>query len=71
MHVLRLLCEGMYVGREPGMVTWAFDDVAEMQCQLQTLFTGQNKLYHRFDFPKEINERISQEVAQLIENTLQ
>jgi hypothetical protein len=70
MHVLRLLGEGLFVRRESGVVTWAFDDINEVAVQLLMLFSGQNALYDRFDLPESMNERISQEVAQLVENTL-
>jgi hypothetical protein len=70
MHVLRLLGEGLFVRRESGVVTWAFDDMDEVAVQLLMLFSGQNALYDRFDLPESMNERISQEVAQLVENTL-
>lgn len=70
-HVLRLLCEGLYVRRESGMVTWAFDDMNEVTVQLLKLFSGQNALYDRFDLPESLNERVSQEVAELVGNSLE
>ena len=71
LHVLRLLCHGKYVRRQPGIATWAFADFAEVQHVLLQLFAGQNGMYDRFGLPEKMNERITQEVAQLIENTLQ
>jgi hypothetical protein len=71
MHVLRLLCPGEYVQRQPGRVTWAFTDPAEMGTQLLGLFERQQRLYARFALPDSMNERIAEEVAQLIENTLE
>ena len=71
LHVLRLLCRGKYVRRQPGIATWAFADIAEVQQVLLQLFCGQNVMYDRFGLPETMNERITQEVAQLIENTLQ
>ena len=71
LHVLRLLCHGQYVRRQPGIATWAFADFAEVQQVLLQLFCGQNVMYDRFGLPETMNERITQEVMQLIENSLQ
>ena len=69
MHVLRLLCQGQYVRRQAGVVTWSFDDFNELSTQMMRLFSGQNRLYDHFSLPESTNERISQEVAQLVENS--
>ncbi len=71
LHVIRLLCHGKYVRRQPGIATWAFADFAEVQQVLLQLFCGQNVMYDRFGLPETMNERITQEVMQLIENSLQ
>ena len=71
LHVLRLLCQGEYVRRQPGIAAWAFADFAEVQQVLLQLFCGQNVLYDRFGLPEKMNQRITQEVMQLIECSLQ
>jgi hypothetical protein len=70
-HVLRLLCRGRIVRREGGLVGWVFDDMGDLQRQIGLLFGGMNALYGRLALPEEMNERVSQEVAQLIECSLQ
>lgn len=69
MHVLRLLCQGQYVRRQAGVVTWSFDDLSELTTQMMRLFSGQNRLYDHFGLPERMNERISQEIAQLVGNS--
>ena len=69
-HVLRLLCEGLYVRRESGMALWAFDDRDAVDDQIDKLLHRQQALYRRFGLPKTMAERIAQEVAQLMANTL-
>ena len=69
MHVLRLLCHGHYLRRQPRTVLWQFADPNEIPNQLMRLFSGQNALYDRFHLPETLNERITQEVGELIENT--
>lgn len=72
MHVLRLLCRGRYVrGNRPGMVGWQFDDPHDVGRQMMRLFTGQNGMYDQFQLPETMNERITQEVTQLLENSLE
>jgi hypothetical protein len=70
-HVLRLLCRGEYERPRPGLVGWRFADFDEIQRLLLRLFCGQNAMYERLALPEEINERISQEIAQLIESAFQ
>jgi hypothetical protein len=70
-HVMRLLCDGHYIRKEPGMVAWSFDDLPQMHRTIRILFGHMNELHQRFAIPREINERISQEIAQLIECTLE
>jgi hypothetical protein len=69
-HVLRLLCRGHREQVRAGMVGWQFDDPRDISRQLLLLFGYMNDLYDRLDLPEEMNERISQEIAQLIECSL-
>jgi hypothetical protein len=70
-HVLRLLCRG-HTERQPGgLVGWVFDDIDDLQRKIGMLFGGMNVLYDRLALPEEMNKRVSQEVAQLIECSLQ
>ena len=66
-HVLRLLCRGRYVAAEGGMVGWQFDDNREFIRWINRLFAGMNMLYDRLGLPEEMNQRVSEEVAQLVE----
>ncbi len=70
-HVLRLLCRGRYERPRPGLVGWRFADFDDIKRLLSRLFCGQNVMYERLALPEEINERIAQEIAQLIESTFQ
>lgn len=67
-HVLRLLCRGHTEAIGPGLVGWAFDDLEEVRQQLLQLFVRQNGLYARLGLPEAMNERIAEEVAQLLES---
>ncbi len=69
-HVLRLLCRGHVERLEGGLVGWVFDDMDDLKRQIGLLFGGMNALYGRLALPEEMNERVSQEVAQLIECSL-
>lgn len=68
-HVLRLLCRGRFERPQPDLVAWRFADFDDIKRVLSRLFCGQNAMYERLALPEEINERIAQEIAQLIENT--
>lgn len=52
------------------MVGWRFDDMKQLSATVETLFGYMNLLHQRLRLPKEMNWRISQEVAQLIEGVL-
>jgi hypothetical protein len=69
--VLRLLCRGHVEQVADGLVGWCFDDLEEIQHQLLRLFTGMNVLHDRLEVPESMNQRISEEVAQLIECMLE
>jgi hypothetical protein len=62
-HVLRLLRRGEYERPRPGLVGWRYADFDEIQRRISWLFCGQNAMYERLGLPKELNERVSQEVA--------
>ncbi len=73
LHLFRLLCRGHIVrhDQEPGMVGWRFDDLREFDRQLRLFFNAMNDLYDSLALPEALNQRVSEEVMQLIENTLQ
>jgi len=54
-----------------GQVGWRFEDVHDVTRLTLVLFEHMNELHDRLGLPEAINERISQEVAQLIECSLQ
>jgi hypothetical protein len=71
-HVLRLLCKGHIEQIEGGgMVGWRFDDMKQLSATVETLFCYMNLLHERLRLPEEMSERISQEVAQLIECSIE
>jgi len=53
------------------MVGWQFEDVHDVTRLTLVLFEHMNELHDRLGLPEALNERISQEVAQLIECSLQ
>lgn len=70
-HVLRLLCRGHTEQTQPGLVGWQFDDPPELIRQVNLQLGYMNGLYDRLALPETMRERVSQEVAQLIECSLQ
>jgi hypothetical protein len=70
-HILRLLCAGHVEAIEQGQVGWRFNDLHAVTELVMRLFDEMNGLYDRLALPETLNERISQEVAQLIECSLQ
>ena len=67
LHAMRLLCTGHYEkGPVSGMVGWSFDDLEEFKRTLLTLFCHMNEMYDRLGLPEGMNERVSEEVTQLI-----
>ncbi|MEA3642266.1 MAG: chlororespiratory reduction 6 domain-containing protein [Lamprobacter sp.] len=70
-HVLRLLCRGHVERRQQRPVGWQFEDPSEIKRVLLQLFDQMNELYDRLELPEEDNQRITEEVAQLIECSLQ
>jgi hypothetical protein len=69
-HVLRLICSGHYEGIKDGMIAWRFDDLDQLGNNLEVLFGYMNGLHGRLGLPREMNRRISEEVAQLIEGAM-
>ncbi|MEA3640257.1 MAG: chlororespiratory reduction 6 domain-containing protein [Lamprobacter sp.] len=67
-RVLGLLCLGHRETIAPGLVGWAFEDLEEVRKQLLLLFLRQNALYERLGLPESMNQRIAEEVAQLLES---
>jgi hypothetical protein len=61
----------MSSGSVPGIVGWQFEDLHDVTRLTLVLFEHMNKLHDRLGLPEALNERISQEVAQLIECSLQ
>lgn len=70
-NAFMLLCEGKTEAGESGMVAWRFSDLQELTDLVRRLFAAQNGLYERLGLSEEMNERISQEVAQLIQCSLE
>lgn len=69
-QLLCLLCRGEYVAVRDGMACWSFADLNEVQNLVLRLFADMNGLYETLDLPEALNERISQEIAQLLECSL-
>ncbi|WP_242471051.1 hypothetical protein [Thiocystis violacea] len=69
-HVLRRLCGGRIESIQPGLVGWRFEDLGEVSQTVMWLFTGMNRLYGDLDLPEQNNERISEEIAELLRSTL-
>ena len=53
------------------MVGWQFEDVHDVTRLTLVLFEHMNELHDRLELPEALKTRISQEVAQLIECSLQ
>ena len=70
-HMLRLLCAGQIERLGEGQVGWRFEDLHAVTGLVMVLFEHMNELHERLGLPEALNERISQEVAQLIECSLQ
>ncbi len=71
-HVLMLLCQGSTeYSPDTGMVGWRFADLNELREKVLWLLSAQNVLYEKLDLAEEMNERISQEVAELIRCSLE
>ena len=71
MHVMRLLCTGHYEQKIPGVVSWSFDDLKEMKQVVEFLSIHMNRWHRRHNITYQDNQRIHQEIAQLIEATLE
>jgi hypothetical protein len=69
-HVFRLLCPGHIECVEEGLVGWRFDDLPKLSATMKVLFDHQNSLYQRLGLSEEMNQRVSEEVAQIMENSL-
>ena len=67
-----LLCQGE-TERSPhtGMIGWRFADLNEVREKVLWLYSAQNVLYEKLGLSEEMNERISQEVAELIRCSLE
>jgi hypothetical protein len=71
IRVMQLLCTGHYVERKPGLVAWSFDDLEEMKRVVTQLATGMDRWHSRHNITYRDNQRIHQEIAQMIEATLE
>ena len=69
-HVFRLLCPGHVECVKEGIVGWRFDDLRNVTVMMRILFNHQNAFYERFALSEEMNERVSEEIAQLLECSL-
>ena len=70
MRVMQLLSKGHFVERQSGVVTWSFDDIEDMKRVLDHLASHLGRWHSRHNITYRDNQRIHQEVAQLIECTL-
>jgi hypothetical protein len=68
LHVLRLLCPGRVEAVKEGMVGWRFDDMHDVVSLAKNLFHSQNVLYARLGLSEELNQRVSEEISQILEN---
>lgn len=71
IHVMRLLCKGHYEPKSPEVVTWSFDDLEQMKQVVEYLAIQMNRWHRRHNITYLDNQRIHEEVAQLIGATLQ
>ena len=71
MHVMRLLCKGHYERKSPQVVTWSFDDLEQMKQVAEFLSIQLDRWHRRHNITYHDNQRIHQEVAQLIGATLE
>lgn len=71
MHVVRLLCKGHYEQKSLGVVVWSFDDLNDMKQVVEYLSTHMDRWHRRHNIPYITNRRIHEEIAQLIECTLE
>lgn len=69
-HVFRLLCSGHVECVKDGVVGWRFEDLRQLSGTMQVLFNHQNALYERLGLPEEMNQRVSEEIGQILENNL-
>lgn len=69
-HVFRLLCPGHVECVRDGVVGWRFDDLQHLSATMKILFNHQNSLYERLGLSEEMNQRVSEEIAQILENSL-
>jgi len=69
-HVLRLCCGGRIEEVDPNLVGWRFADLAQVNREVERQFVEMNRLYAELDLPRAMKARVSEEVAQLLENAL-
>jgi hypothetical protein len=69
-HVFRLLCPGHVECVKDGVVGWRFEDLQNLAAIMQVLFDHQNELYERLGLSEDTNQRVSEEIAQILENSL-
>lgn len=69
-HVLRLLCNGRIEPVGPHLVGWRFADLGEVKREVERQFIEMNRLYAALGLPKTMHERVSEEIAQHLENAL-
>jgi len=69
-HVLRLCCRGRIEEVDQHMVGWRFGDLGEVKREVERQFIEMNRLYAELGLPATMKARVSEEVAQLLENAL-
>lgn len=69
-HVLRLCCVGRIEQVAPNLVGWRFADLGEVKREIERQFIEMNRLYAELGLPRSMQERVSEEIAQHLENAL-
>jgi len=69
MYIMRLLCTGHYVQLKPGVVAWSFDDLEAMKNVVEYLAIHMDRWHRQHNITYPDNQRIHQQIVQLIECT--
>lgn len=69
-HVLRLCCGGRMEDVGPDLIGWRFADLGEVKREVERQSIEMKQLYADLGLPQAMNQRIAEEVAQLLENAL-
>ena len=69
-HVLRLCCRGRIEEVGEGLVGWRFADLDEVKREVERQFVEMSRLYAALGLPTTLQERVAEEVGQLLESAL-